>query len=291
MRPGQEEPETGMSKLSSLVRRLRRRIELDWPRPPPRRFAVFDHVPKTGGTAINQALLRLFSSAHVAINRHVDVAAGQLEFADRYPIITGHFGANWRREFQRSRNRLAFTVIRDPVERAISTYSFWRHRIRQGNANFDRPTVQAAKARSFDAFIRSEEPFIKTSLFNTHFALLAGRETFASACEPECQARYRDMIAGLADEFDVIGVTERLPDTLRCILAAIGYRGRPEPSDLLSRVEKNASPALDPAEITSADRAFLADRNALDFELHAIAAARLDRLLQAQAEAGLDRRR
>jgi Sulfotransferase family len=288
-RRGQEEREAGMSKLSSLVRRLRLSLETDWPRSPPRRFAVFDHVPKTGGTAINQALLRLFSPAHVAVNRHVDIAAGMLDFADRYPIVSGHFGGKWRREFQRGRNRLTFTLIRDPIKRAISTYSFWRHRVREGSANFNKPTVQAAKSRSFGDFIRSEEPVIKISLFNTHFVLLAGRDRFEPASEPENQARYRDLIVGLVDEFDVIGVTERLPDTLGCFLAAVGHRAPRKARALLTQVERNASPALDPREITSADRAFLAERNALDFELHAAAEARLEALLRAQAERFADR--
>jgi len=280
-----------MSRLSALIRRLHERRMAARSPAPPRRFAIFDHVPKTGGTALNQALLRILTSEHVAVNRHVDVAAGNLEFADRYPIISGHFGGAHRRQFQRDRNRLTFTVIRDPVRRAISTYTYWRHNIPVDSPDFQAPTVQAAKTRSFGAFIRSEEPFIKINLFNTHVLMLAGPETFDSACEPECQALYRDKIAALADEFDVIGVTERLPDTLQCFLTAIGFRAPLKARDLLTRVEKNASPALDPTEISSADRAFLAERNELDFELHAVAEARLDRLLQAQAEAAIGRLR
>lgn len=211
-----------------------------------------------------------------------DVAAGTLDFADRYPIITGHFGGDWRRRFQRDGDRLAFTVIRDPVDRAISTYSFWRHRIRIGHPHFERPTIQAAKALSFADFIRSNDPNLKADIFNKHYSMLAGGDLAGTVREPEAQARNRANVAALAAEFDVIGTTERLPEALRGFLRAIGLRRQPDIRSLLAQVARNASPRLDVAEISSADRSFIAERNQLDFELHAIAGARLDRLLQEQ---------
>lgn len=271
--------------MTSHFDRPRRRIGLPQSAAAPRRFAVFDHVPKTGGTAVNHALLKIFSAEHVAINRHVDVASGKLDFADRYPIITGHFGGNWRRQFQESRDRVALTVIRDPVDRAISTYAFWRHCIPSGHADFWAPTVQAAKTLRFGAFIRSEERSVKINLFNTHYALLTGGEGVKAVCEAAGQARYRGKTMELAVEFDVIGVTERLPETLQCFLTAIGFQEPLDVRAVLARVPKNASPALDETEISSEDRTFLAERNELDFDLHAAAGARLDRLLQADGKA------
>lgn len=83
-----------MSRTRLLLRRWKRRIRPSRLPAPLGQFALSDHVPKTGGTAVNHALLRIFSSEHVAIDRHVDVADGKLEFADRYPIICGHFGGS-----------------------------------------------------------------------------------------------------------------------------------------------------------------------------------------------------
>jgi len=249
---------------------------------PLRRFAIFDHVPKTGGTALNQALLEILTSENVAVNRHVDIAAGNLEFAEHYPIVSGHFGGTWRRRLQRRGERVTFTVIRDPVERAISHYNYWRHRIPNEAPEFWWPAVQAAKTLPFAVFIRVNDMGVKQSLFNTHYTHLAGSSISKRTYDPKYQTRHSRKIKRLAAEFDVIGVTERLPESLECFLDAIGVRTPKNTRSLLDRVDKNVSPRFDPMEVTSGDRAFLIERNQLDLALHAIAADRLDGALRAR---------
>jgi hypothetical protein len=233
---------------------------------------VFDHVPKTGGTAINQALERLFSARQVAADRHVDVAAGSFEFAERYPIICGHFGGALRRRFQREGGRLAFTVIRDPVPRAISTYSYWRHRVGPDHPGYALPMVQAARDLEFAAFIRSEDALLRRNLFNTHFGHLEGAAELSQ--DFEHQDRYAGRIEALAEEFAVLGTTEELAETLQWLLREIGHP-RPNAQRLLERGLKNRSPALDASQISAADRRYVMERNRLDQALHEIARRRL----------------
>lgn len=249
---------------------------------PLRRFAIFDHVPKTGGTALNQALLEIFTSERVAVNRHVDVAAGDLGFADRYLIIAGHFGGTWRRRLQRRGERMTFTVIRDPVDRAQSLYSYWRHRIPNHAVEFSWPAVHAAKTLRFADFIRTNDTGVQRSLFNTHYSQLAGDRSAREAHRPEYQSRYARKVQKLAAEFDVIGVTERLSESLECFLDAVGSPAHESAQSLLARVDKNKSPRLDPTEMSSEDQTFLLACNQLDLALYAIAANRLDRALSAQ---------
>lgn len=171
-------------------------------------------------------------------------------------------------------------MIRDPVERAISSYSYWRHRISTLDRQFYLPMVQAAKTPGFADFIRSGEQTLKRNLFNTHYTHLAGGALSVTACEPEHQAEYARKVASLAAEFDVIGVTERLPESLHCFLAAIGFREPINLPALLARTPRNASPPPEPNMVSQEDRAFIMERNRLDFALHAIAAERLDRALR-----------
>jgi hypothetical protein len=266
-----------MSRLSALIRRWHEGRLAKRSPTPPRRFAIFDHVPKTGGTALNQALLRILTAKHVAVDRHVDVAAGNFEFADSYPIISGHFGGRWRREFQASHNRLAFTIIRDPVERAASTYSYWRHRVVEPRPGFYLPKVQAAKRLDFSAFLRADLKAIKIDLFNAHYGRLAGGEAYETACEPDKQVAHGSRLTELVDEFDVIGTTERLDESLEAFLVAIGAEPPAGLSRLLARVERNASPPDTKLSITTEDRAFLTEHNKVDLALHELAGLRLTR--------------
>lgn len=239
------------------------------------RWAIFDHVPKTGGTAVNLALASILPQGSAAINRHVDIAEENFDFAETYPIISGHFGGEWRRRFRRSHSRLTFTIIRDPVKRVMSTYSYWRHQIPEGHRDFWAPTVQAAKTLRFSEFIRTDIKDVKIRLFNTQYAFLSAGQNYDGVCEPENQACHRREIRRLTGEFDVMGVTERLPDAIRVFLAAVGFAAPVDVQAVLAQVERNASPALE--EIADEDVAYIASRNELDFELHAIANARLAR--------------
>jgi hypothetical protein len=248
----------------------------------PARAVVFDHVPKTGGTAINQALERLFSARQVAADRHVDAAAGNFQFAERYPIICGHFGGALRRRFQRETGRLTFTVIREPMARAVSTYSYWRHHVGPDHPGYALPMVRAARDLEFAAFIRSEDPLLRRNLFNTQFGHLEGGAKLSQ--DLEHQHRYAGRVEALAEEFEVFGTTEQLAETLQWLLREIGHP-RPNARRLLERVPENRSPALDASQISAADRRYVMERNRLDQALHEIARRRLAQARQTRRTA------
>lgn len=238
------------------------------------RWGLFDHVPKTGGTAINQALARLFP-LQVSTDSHKLVAAGDLGFAGSYPIICGHFGGRWRRKFRAEKDRVTFTVIRDPVARVISTYSYWRHRVEPGHTGYHRPGVEAARTLDFASFIRADVPDARNDLFNRHFAHLNGADKRADL-ELADPADHADRIAALADEFDVLGTTERLADSLQWFLRELGCE-RPRTEALLQSVSANRSPRLADTEITRVDRNYILERSRLDLALLQIARKRMRR--------------
>ena len=100
---------------------------------------LFVHVPKCGGTSINQALAQTYGERlHIDVgDGPADPAAptnfdpvGYLERAHSsgYPwlagkdAVTGHF---WARKYDQVGFDIRATVLRDPIARALSLHAFW----------------------------------------------------------------------------------------------------------------------------------------------------------------------
>src|SRR5690348_11617187 len=83
------------------------------------------HLPKTGGMALQAFLVEQFGAAQVS------PPLGGIKLADallqwqEIPAISGHFAA--RRGDTLPCDRLCMTVLRDPVERFVSEFSYNKH--------------------------------------------------------------------------------------------------------------------------------------------------------------------
>lgn len=237
-----------------------------------RHNVIFDHVPKTGGTTIGQALARLFPR-QVSIDSHRLVQRGELGFVEQFPIVCGHFGGDWRRELRRRNGGIAFTVIREPVARVVSTYSYWRHNIGPDHRNYELPHLRAARTLDFAAFIRSPEPTLRQNLFNRAFTHLAGRKNSGADDEVASVAEHEMQIEALAAEFAVIGTTGRLAQALQSLLQELGHVHLPLAS-LLRHIPRNESRRIEWSGISDADRRYILERSRLDQRLFEIAVER-----------------
>ena len=99
---------------------------------------IFVHVPKCGGTSINEALRQRFGDglyvdhdapADPTAQMNIDpdgflhrVYAGNYEYLDRARAVTGHI---WIRKYDKITTALRAVILRHPVDRAISNYFYW----------------------------------------------------------------------------------------------------------------------------------------------------------------------
>ena len=83
---------------------------------------LFVHVRKTGGTTLTRALGNRFGAdACLSLYDRLPPTDRHL---DRYRYVTGHVDVFFRERFRRA--PYVITCLRDPIERALSVYSYYR---------------------------------------------------------------------------------------------------------------------------------------------------------------------
>ena len=133
------------------------------------------HIPKTGGTS-------LFSVLSAAVHPglwHVATSEQQLrERASGYALLAGHFVWDALAIFP-ERPRV-LTVLRDPVELALSAYGYWRQRAQEGVFS---PETQVgadeAASRTVDDLLLDPDSQLRSS-FGVMTKYLAGRKEVAA---------------------------------------------------------------------------------------------------------------
>jgi hypothetical protein len=99
---------------------------------------LFVHVPKAGGTSITKALERRFGRNLLhdndapgnpisPMNMDPDgflrrFHGGSYEVLDQKEAVAGHF---WIRKYEPVKAEIRATIVRHPIDRAISNYFFW----------------------------------------------------------------------------------------------------------------------------------------------------------------------
>src|ERR1700730_5412267 len=98
-----------------------------------RRF-LFDHLPKTGGTAFRSVLEDIFGRENVT--QHLE-GRSEIWAVQRFSgigLIAGHFLSLIPGE-DRWFGRVRLTLLRDPIDRSVSEYFYWRHHAHEGVAD------------------------------------------------------------------------------------------------------------------------------------------------------------
>lgn len=220
---------------------------------PPKHY-IFNHIPKTGGNSL-LALCRA-NLEPAEISPHLDGAEIRLMPAARfehYKLIRGHFSILAHAGFCRS--RYSMTLVREPVRRIFSAYTFWRMVSELG------PVTSKAKELSFADFVRYfiDGPAIVHNPYTHHFAAVGRDCPGYPADESALLAAAKRNLAA----FDFVGICEEFGRTARLLCAQLGWRL----PDVIPHENRTSSESglggIDPqtAEI-------LRDRNRLDRELY-----------------------
>jgi hypothetical protein len=216
---------------------------------------VFLHVPKAGGTALGGALGNRFAADACLDTYHGRKPSDEELNAARY--LTGHISMSILDRFEQS--PFSITVLRDPIERALSTYSFFRE-LDQPPTGLERHDAAArlAKQHSLEEFIEAAPDIAEHYLGNWQARMLGGKRL------DRTDERLEDALAGLR-RCDFVGLAERQDESIAWLTRRLGWAElTPLPLAMVTRTRLR-SDQISPAamerllRLTSVDRDLYAD--------------------------------
>jgi hypothetical protein len=221
---------------------------------------IFNHIPKTGGVSMYLLLQQLIGpdvlSPHIAINEEIEYHIDPNDLA-RYRIIYGHIGVVWNDII--GPNRRWMTLLRDPVDRVLSQYYFWRNAVPPSP---HLPHVNAAQTLPLNEFLASRNYMVLQGNENVQTWFLAD----------DLRARYRkvppcDALAlakqNLAERFDFIGIADDYASSAQRLCRLLGV-ACPAAIPMENRTpQRKAMHEVEPETIAS-----VRELNAMDLELY-----------------------
>lgn len=224
--------------------------------------AVFLHMPKAGGATFTSALRRVYPKVVTRDGPDPSVAVDAPADAS---VIAGHLAYGVHHYLDRP--AVYLTLLREPVERAISAYRYIK---RSPNHPLHRRVHD--EPISLGAYVRvGHEPL---NVDNGQVRLLSGNPEVAfRTCDEAMLDTAKEHLASFA----AVGLTERFDESLVMCKLLLGWGAQPRYRSA------NVSPdALSIDNVPKATLARLCEQNRLDIELYRYAcelfAAQRDRL-------------
>lgn len=214
---------------------------------------VFDHLPKTAGTAINAWLLESLGTGCVTSNlrgKHREIIK---EFGGAYSVISAHL--TFLGEGLDPRYRYV-CCVRDPIDRAVS----WLYFIVKDHDKSQLPGLWEEMKELLDSEGELTGPSLGhiQNFYVEHFASIA-------SAPGASEAEKLEKAVAIIDRYDVWGLYERLPEFLADFAAMVGLE---EPKNIAKVRVTRDRPALEDVSPKLSNR--LRELNALDMEFYSI---------------------
>jgi hypothetical protein len=180
---------------------------------PPKHY-IFNHIPKTGGNSLLAVCRGNLAPAEISPH----LGGGGISLApvarfEHYKLIQGHFSVLAQAGVCRS--RYSMTLLREPIRRIFSTYTFWR-------TEPENPWTAKAKELPFADFVRYfiDSPAIVCNPYTHHFAAI-GRDCGAYPAGESALlgAAKRNLAA-----FNFVGICEEFAQSVSLLCAELGWR-------------------------------------------------------------------
>jgi hypothetical protein len=186
------------------------------PEEPAKTTLLFLHMPKAGGTALAGALGNRFAPEE-CVSIYYDDDPGDEELnAARY--VTGHVTMSIVERLERS--PFSITVLRDPIDRALSTYSYFREldepRLKRPGLERNDAAVRFAKQHVLEDFIEVAPQLAEHYLGNLQSRMLGGSRLDRN------DERLENALAGL-HRCDFVGLAERQDESVDWLTRRLGW--------------------------------------------------------------------
>ncbi|BAU43326.1 sulfotransferase family 2 domain-containing protein [Leptolyngbya sp. O-77] len=236
------------------------------------------HIPKTAGSTLTAIADAQFDVRQIAPGPYqlpaLDPAAKNCTpeelrgLLTRYRFIRGHFSHNLIRQFLT--RPVYITVLRDPVDRVISLYEFFRRAAQRGTAETPEYGVLMRAAAEHDllGFVLHPDPIVqqRTSNFQTRqLAIWDGDEAALSVGDPQGDslANCLQLACASVDRFAWVGVMEQFHASVQLLNYRFGWYPAAEYQNLRVVTHRPRREGLSPAVIEA-----IAQHNALDQALY-----------------------
>jgi len=201
---------------------------------------IFMHIPKTGGMTLNELFKKQYKLNEIFDHDSFQKKMMKLdELTDmekrNIKAITGHYFYGIHQEFSRPFNY--FTMLREPVDRVISSYYFLK----------DYPGYEMVKNMTLEEFVVKgpEAPNLQT-------LMVCGSQE-----KPDIEKAKENL-----KTFTVVGVTELFNETLFCLKKAYAW------GDIHYTRKNITKNRLAKEEVPSPLKNLIRKYNALDMELY-----------------------
>ncbi len=226
----------------------------------------YDHVPRTGGSAISQSVRGALGPGAAVSGALPGSLSSILKRYARMPAIC--CALDYMRGDALPDDRFTATMLRDPVERALSWYAFQRHDVIV--AGLARPLASACRSMTVAESLASADPALVAHLSNgqaRHFARMRW-----DGATPIDDDRLLALATEVLDGFEMVGVHEALPEFVDVLAARLGWGLLPE-----TKVTRAASHPIPLHSLEAPLLEALRQANSVDLELLHYARGRAER--------------